>query len=239
MRPRRLHDWDLSTADARAVQSRLASRVDSRNRLAGRPRLVAGLDISGAFSDGDALAAVVVLKYPGLEIVEIQTARVRPPFPYVPGLLSFREIPVLFAALEKLTVEPDLLVVDGHGQAHPRRFGIASHLGVLFDIPAIGCGKSLLVGTHGRLGEVRGSTATLKHKGEAIGKAVRTRDGVKPVYVSLGHKVDTRSAVRWILAFTTKYRLPEPTRLAHQAASGDLASRFEAASRREGNAGPP
>ena len=239
MRPRRLHDWDLSTAEARAVQSRLASWVEPRNGLAGRPRLVAGLDISGAFGDGEALAAVVVLRYPGLEIVEIQTARARPPFPYVPGLLSFREIPVLFAALERLTVEPDLLVVDGHGLAHPRRFGLASHLGVLFDIPAVGCAKSLLVGSHGRLREERGSTATLKHKGEAIGKAVRTRSGVTPVYVSVGHKVDIRSAVRWVLPFATRFRLPEPTRLAHQAASGDLATRFATASRREGSAGRP
>jgi len=212
-------------------------RVEPRNGLAGRPRLIAGLDISGASDEGYALAAVVVLSYPRLEIVEIQTARARPPFPYVPGLLSFREISVLFAALDRLTVQPDLLVVDGHGRAHPRRFGLASHLGVLFDIPTIGCAKSLLVGSHGLLREARGSTAVLKHKGEAIGKAVRTRSGVKPVYVSVGHKIDVRSAVRWVLAFATGYRLPEPTRLADQAASGDLATRFAAASRREGIAG--
>ena len=129
MKPRRLHDWDLSTADARVVQLRLASRVDTRNRLAGRPRLIAGLDIPGVFSDGDALAAVVVLN--------------------IRGSRSSRSRLLGFVALEKLTVEPDLLVVDGHGQAQPRCLGIDSHLGVLLDIPAIGCGNSLLVGTHG------------------------------------------------------------------------------------------
>ena len=140
--------------------------------------------------------------------------------PYVPGLLSFRETPVLLAAFEQITMEPDVIMVDGHGRAHPRRFGIACHLGMLLDVPAIGCAKSVLVGSHGALAEQAGSASSLVHKGEVIGMGLRTQTGRTPIYVSVGHKVDLPSAMRWTMACAGKYRVPEPTRLAHIAASG-------------------
>ena len=220
MLPVQTHRWDLSTSEARNLQAELASQVSTANGVPANPPYIAGVDISGARRGEEALGAAVVLAYPSLEVAEVRTARVRPPMPYVPGLLSFREIPVLLEALAKLTLKPDLLIVDGHGLAHPRRFGIACHLGVLFDIPAIGCAKSILVGKHGPLALRRGVTSDLKHQGEPVGSALRTRKGVTPVYVSIGHKVDLASAVRWVLACAPRFRLPEPTRLAHQAASG-------------------
>ncbi len=183
---------------------------------------IAGTDISGVDAEGKVRAVVVVLTYPALTVVEAASVHETPSFPYVPGLLSFRETPLLLKAFEKLTRAPDLVIVDGQGIAHPRRFGIACHLGLLLDIPAIGCGKSILTGRHGKLGEKKGATAALIDKGETIGAAVRTRDGVTPVYISPGHRVDLPTAVAWALACATQYRLPEPTRLAHQTATALL-----------------
>lgn len=204
------------------MQRDLAARVSSTTALAQVPRFIAGVDISGAGRGEEATGAVVVLTYPDLRVAEVQTVRVVPPFPYVPGYLSFREIPVLIPAFERLTITPDLLLVDGHGLAHPRRFGIACHLGVLFDLPTIGCAKSLLVGEHAPVPTQRGAWQPLVHRGETVGAALRTRDSVKPVYVTTGHKVGLDDAIRWTLACGTRYRLPEPTRLAHEAASGRL-----------------
>ncbi|HUT68422.1 MAG TPA: deoxyribonuclease V, partial [Dehalococcoidales bacterium] len=165
---------------------------------------------------------VVVLSYPEFELVETRIVTDRIEFPYVPGLLSFREAPLILAACEELTVTPDLLMVDGQGIAHPRRMGLASHLGLFLDIPTIGCAKSRLCGSHEEPGNEAGSYAELLDNGEVIGAAVRTRTGVKPVYVSIGHKVDLSTAIRRVLECCRGYRLPEPTRLAHQAAGGNL-----------------
>ncbi len=223
MLPAETHPWGLTPADARALQETLAARVVLDNHAPARPAYIAGVDVSGAFSDGETLGAVVVMTWPGLEIAEVRVARKRPPMPYTPGLLSFRETPVLIDALAKLVHRPDILIADGHGIAHPRRFGIASHLGLLFDVPAIGLAKSRLVGRADVPGPRRGSLSPLIHRGEVIGAALRTREGVSPVFVSAGHKTDLETAAHWVLATAVKYRLPEPTRLAHHAASGKLA----------------
>ena len=217
-----MHSWEVSPKEAIEIQKRLASLVSHRDGLAGMPRYVAGVDISAEDSQGYATGAVVVLDFPGLQVAEVKASTGRPGFPYVPGLLSFRETPLILAAFEKLTVAPDLLLVDGQGLAHPRRFGIACHLGLLLDIPTVGCAKSILRGRHGPLPTEVGASAELVDKGEVVGAAVRSRAGVSPIYVSVGHKIDLAEAIRWTLACCQGYRMPEPTRLAHQAAAGRL-----------------
>ena len=217
-----LHRWDVSPAEARAIQDELSSRV-GRHTALGSVRLVAGADVHplGARSTGrggEMVGIVSVLSYPALTPVEIAHAVVPAEFPYVPGLLSFREAPAVLAAMARLTRAPDLLLVDGQGLAHPRRFGLACHLGVLLDLPAIGCAKSILVGKHGPLAAERGARAALIHQGDAVGAAVRTRTGVQPVYVSVGHRVDLAAAVTWTLQCTSRYRIPEPLRQAHLTA---------------------
>ncbi len=214
-----LHSWQLTVTQAEKLQLELASRVCRDNRLA-NPRFIAGADISAPDPSGRARAVVVVLTYPEFEIVEIEETQGQPTFPYIPGLLSFRESPLVLAAWQKLSVTPDLLLVDGQGIAHPRRFGIASHLGLLLDTPTIGCAKSRLCGTFGALGTEAGSYAELVDKGEVIGVALRTKNNTTPVYVSIGHKVDLRSAIEWTLKCCQGHRLPEPSRLAHLVASG-------------------
>ena len=184
-------------SEAIELQRRLAARVVQR-RTFDEPTLIAGTDVS--IRRGEARAAIAVLSLPGLELEEVATA-VRPlEFPYVPGLLSFREVPALLAAWERLRLEPEVLVVDGHGLAHPRRFGLACHLGVELDRPAIGCGKSRLCGEHAEPAERRGSRRRLLHRGEVIGNVLRTRTGVRPIYVSVGHRVDLAMATRLLLA---------------------------------------
>jgi len=197
----------------------LAGRV-SRSAELGPVSLIAGVDMSPQRRDGSARAAAVVMSYPGLEVVECQVAQARASFPYVPGLLAFREAPVMAAALEKLTVTPHLLLADGQGLAHFRRFGIACHLGLLFDLPTIGCAKSRLVGYHGPVGEAAGSRAELREGAEVIGAVVRTQEKAAPLYVSIGHRVDLDTALHWVLACCRGHRLPEPLRLAHLAAGG-------------------
>jgi len=217
-----VHEWEVSVAQARELQLILAKRVATEHRVV-NPRLVAGIDISAPDAGGVATGAVVVLRYPELDIVEVKEARSRIGFPYVPGLLSFRESPLILAACERLCNVPDLVLVDGQGIAHPRRFGLASHVGLLLDLPTIGCAKSILCGVHQPLGEDAGSQAELLDKGEVVGAALRTKSGVKPVYVSLGHRINLASALEWVMNCCRGYRLPEPTRLAHQAAGGMLA----------------
>ncbi len=200
------------------IQRRLAARVVKRNTFESLDAVdtVAGVDVS--IKRGEARAAIVVLAYPGMELVDQSTA-VRPvEFPYVPGLLAFRELPAILDAYEELATQPDLLMVDGHGYAHPRRFGVGCYVGVELDLPAIGCGKSLLVGEHRAPGARRGSRTQLKHKGEVIGTCLRTRDGVKPIYVSIGHRIDLPTAERVALRCARRYRLPEPIRAADRAA---------------------
>jgi deoxyribonuclease V len=214
------HSWNLTPTEAIALQHRLRSRVVRM----GRPqpvRCVAGTDVGFERGGGITRAAVAVLSFPGLELMDYAIARLPTRFPYVPGLLSFREIPALLAALEKLSVQPDLILCDGHGYAHPRRFGIASHLGVYLGIPTIGVAKSRLVGEHGPPMQRRGAQAPLRDRGETIGAVLRTRPHTLPVYVSIGHRVSLPVAVRYAMACTAAYRLPETTRWAHRLASGE------------------
>jgi deoxyribonuclease V len=216
--PPALHNWNLSPRKAIAVQRDLAERV-KRGPLAQPVRFIAGLD--AAFSKDDKLCfgAVVLWDMNRQCVIEQHTACGKLTFPYVPGLLSFREVPTLLLALRKLSHTPDLLMCDGQGLAHPRRFGLACHLGVLCDLPSIGCAKSRLTGTHAELGRLRGSRAPLLDGAEVIGSVLRTQTGIRPVYVSIGHKIDLTEAEQIVLACATRYRLPEPTRLADQLVS--------------------
>jgi deoxyribonuclease V len=215
----RRHAWNLDIAAARALQERLAPEVITRDAL-GEVRRVAGVDVG--FEDGGRTtrAAVAVLKFPGLEPCARAVARRRTRFPYVPGYLSFREIPAVLAALGRLREAPDVLLCDGQGYAHPRRFGLACHLGVYTGLPSIGVGKTRLIGTHGRVPGRRGAWCPLRDGDEVIGAVLRTRAGVKPLYVSIGHRVSLETAVGIVMQCTTRYRLPETTRAAHRLASG-------------------
>ena len=209
----RRHRWDLTPRQAIALQKRLSARI----KLSGVPRnpkLIAGADVAYDKRTRRCFAAVVILRAPSMEEVECATATRRTRFPYVPGLLTFREGPVLLDAFGRLRNRPDLILFDGQGIAHPRRFGLATHLGYLLDIPSVGCAKSLLIGEHGKLRERAGSFAWLIDRGERVGAALRTRNGIRPIYVSPGYRVGFRDAIRLALCAVTKYRLPEPTRLA-------------------------
>jgi len=217
----RLHSWQLGPSQALDMQRRLAAQV-SRSGKVTAPQFIAGVDIAVGRAQGTATGAVVVLKYPELRLVETKVVNGKLDFPYIPGLLSFRESPLTLAACERLTITPDLILVDGQGIAHPRRIGLASHLGLFLDTPTVGCAKSLLCGRHEVPGDKPGSYAEVVDEGEIIGVALRTKLGVKPVYVSIGHKVDLQTAIYWALECCCGYRLPEPTRLAHLAAGGNL-----------------
>lgn len=212
------HPWDLAPAAARALQQELRGRVITEDRL-GRVRYVAGVDVGFEERNTVTRAAVVVLRVPELTLEEEVLAKRPTAFPYVPGLLSFREAPAVLDALGRLRRTPDLLLCDGQGIAHPRRFGIASHLGVLLDLPAIGVAKTRLVGEHGEVPDVRGAWVPLTDGGERIGAVLRSRTGVKPLYVSPGHRVGVETAVDWVMRCVTRYRLPETTRLADRLAS--------------------
>ena len=213
-----MHGWDLSPKEAIQVQKELRSQIVIAPLAEGDLRLIAGIDV-GFPRAAMARAAVAVLDFATMELADQATAEIPMTFPYVPGLLSFREMPVILAALEQIRMSPDIFMVDGHGYAHPRRFGLACHLGLWFDKPAIGCGKSILVGKQAPLKNSRGSLANLRDGNEIIGAAVRTRDGVKPVYVSVGHRTDLESAIRITLECGRGVRLPEPIRWAHRLAS--------------------
>lgn len=202
--------------EAIAMQQQLAARVEAVDAvpLSGI-RLVAGADVSHGFRSDRFFAAVVVLSFPELETVEVKLVETRAEFPYVPGLLAFREGPAFIPAFEALENEPDVIIFDGHGVAHPRGLGIASHLGVTLDKPTVGCAKSVLVGDYREPGRKKGSRAPLVYETREVGAALRTRDGVKPVFVSVGHKISLESALTLVNRCAAKYRLPEPTRLAH------------------------
>lgn len=210
--------WPQSADEAIAIQKELRKEVVITDEI-GPVRYVAGVDVGFEEEGAVTRAAVAVLSFPDLQVVETFLARQPTRFPYVPGLLSFREIPALLEALAGIHTAPDLILCDGHGTAHPRRLGIASHLGVLLDCPTVGVGKSLLVGKHAGVGTQRGDWEPLIHKGETIGAVVRTRAGFNPLYISGGHKVSLQTAIDFVMRCTTKYRLPETTRAAHHLAS--------------------
>ena len=213
-----LPDWDLPEEAARALQLRLAPLVSRVNSLPEPPRLVAGVEVSAPNARGQAVGVAALLHLPDLEVAQVAQAICKITFPYIPGLLAFREAPGILEAISRLGTAPDFVIVDGHGLAHPRRFGLACHVGVLTGLPTIGCAGSLLVGTHGPVGPGKGAWAAIRDGDEVIGAALRTRDKVRPVYVSIGHKVDLPSAIRWTLACCGKYRLPELLRVARESA---------------------
>jgi deoxyribonuclease V len=210
------YPWDVTPSEAVTIQGRLRGLVETSDRL-GSVSSVAGIDVSVR---GDrARAAIVLLSFPDLGLLEVSLADGDVTFPYVPGLLAFREAPVILAAYARLRTKPDLLMVDGHGLAHPRRMGIASHLGVVLDRPSLGCAKSRLCGLAAEPAMEAGCWEPLRDGDDVIGAVVRTRTGVRPVYVSIGHRVGLETAVRYVLACCQGRRLPEPTRRAHQAGS--------------------
>lgn len=211
-----------SVREAVAMQRELADRVSTRDEV-GPVRGVAGVDVGFPGGGPIGRAAVAVLSFPGLEPLEQAVAEQPVEFPYVPGLLSFRELPVVLRALAQLGQPPDLLLVDGQGRAHPRRFGVACHLGVLTGLPAIGVAKTRLIGEHDTVPDRRGAWVRLHDRGEVIGAVLRSRVGVQPIYVSVGHRVSLERAVDWVMACTTRYRLPQTTRAAHALASGAVA----------------
>ena len=213
------HAWDVTPAEGIAIQQRLRSCVITEDRL-DPVNLVAGVDVGFEQANTVTRAAVAVLRFPDLQLIAQAIARRPTTFPYVPGLLSFREIPAVLDALEHLTLRPDLLLCDGQGIAHPRRFGIACHLGLLTDIPSIGVGKTRLVGTHEPVPDERGAWRPLLHQEEIVGAVLRTRPGTHPVFVSPGHRISLPSAISYVMRCTTRYRLPETTRWAHRLASG-------------------
>ncbi|GAA4075409.1 MULTISPECIES: deoxyribonuclease V [Actinomadura] len=228
---RDLHGWPATAEEAEEIQDRLRPLLDLDGPGPQAPRLIAGLDVSyegdGGGQGGRLAAAVVVLDAATLDVVEESVVTGTAAFPYVPGLLAFRELPALVEALRRLSATPDLLVCDGYGLAHPRRFGLACHLGVLTGLPSMGIAKTPFVGAYDPPGERRGDASPVRHDGEVVGRVLRTRDGVKPVFVSVGHRVDLDTACRHALALTPRYRLPETTRRADRLsrdALADLAS---------------
>jgi len=213
------HPWNPSIAEAKAIQQQLRGYVITEDRLTA-VQSVAGVDVGFDRAGKLSRAAVAVLDFPTLKLKEQSIAVAPTQFPYVPGLLSFREIPVILEALANLADMPDLLLCDGQGIAHPRRLGIAAHLGVLLDIPSIGVAKTRLVGRHGPVPDERGRWVDLEHGGEQVGAVLRTRVGVKPLYISAGHRISLPTAIDFVMRCTTRFRLPETTRAAHRLASG-------------------
>lgn len=220
-------DFPTSIAEATAVQQRLRGQVVLQPPPGFAPRLVAGLDVSMDRDADECVAGVVVLSLPTLEIVDQATAVAPVPMPYVPGFLAFRELPAVAAALDRLATRPDVLVFDGQGIAHPRRFGIACYGGLLFDLPALGCAKSILVGTHAPLGPERFARAPLVHRGETVGVAIRLRERTLPVFVSPGHLLDLETAVQVVTSVSAGFREPETTRRAHRLVNAERRARKE------------
>jgi len=213
------HEWALTAEAAISIQQELRQEVVTQDQF-GAVQYVAGIDV-GFEQDGSITrAAVAVLTYPELKFCDQAIARRPTTFPYIPGFLSFREVPAVLDALKQVKTVPDLLLCDGQGLAHPRRFGIACHLGVLTNLPAIGVAKSRLIGTHSEVSNERGAWVPLLHKHETIGAVLRTRLGTNPLYISSGHRVSLETAIAYVMGCTTKYRLPETTRYAHKLASG-------------------
>jgi deoxyribonuclease V len=219
MKLQHIHAWDVTPKQAIEIQRQLQHRVIKTDRL-NSIRFVAGVDVGFENKNKVTRAAVALLTFPQLELFEHAIVRRDTVFPYVPGLLSFRESPAVLEALAALHQKPDLLLCDGQGFAHPRRFGLACHLGVLADIPSIGVAKTRLIGEHEPVGDKRGAWVPLTDKNETIGAVLRTREKVKPLFISIGHRVSLETAIKLVMRCTTKYRLPETTRWAHRLASG-------------------
>jgi deoxyribonuclease V len=218
MKIQQKHPWPLTIEEAIAIQEQLCLEITTEDNFS-TIQYVAGVDVGYKDGGETTQAAVAVLSFPDLQLKAQAIARRPTTFPYVPGFLSFREIPAVLDALEKVAIAPDLILCDGHGIAHPRRFGIACHLGLLVDVPTIGVGKSLFVGKHDEVPEERGSWQPLVHRGETIGAILRTRIGVKPIYVSSGNRISLATALEYVMQCTPKYRLPETTRWADKLAS--------------------
>lgn len=212
------HPWDVTTKEARNIQQQLCSLVKVAD-LFNQIECLAGVDVGFEQNGAVTRAAVAVLSFPELQPVEHAIARLPTTFPYVPGLLSFREIPAVLKAFDSIEITPDLLLCDGQGIAHPRRFGIACHLGLLLDMPAIGVAKSRLIGKFEEPAKEKGNWTLLMDKEERVGAVLRSRTGVKPLFISVGHRISLETAVEYVLACTTRYRLPETTREAHRLAS--------------------
>lgn len=212
------HSWDLSPKDAIEIQKQWSRRVVTTDQF-GPVRRVAGVDVGFEDNNQVTRAAIVVLSYPELAPLDSALVKIPTSYPYIPGLLSFREMPAILKAYEQLQLKPDLLLCDGQGTAHPRRFGIACHLGVWLDVPSIGVGRTRLVGSHDALPDEKGAWVPLLDKGEQVGAVLRSRKGVKPIYVSTGHRVSLASSVQWVMNCVTRYKLPETTRYAHNLAS--------------------
>ena len=219
MKIKPLHGWNLSAREAIELQKQLAYEVVAEDNFAEPVKTVAGIDLGYDAKNETSRAVCVVLSFPELELIESAEAILPIQFPYIPGLLSFRETPVAIKTLEKLQTAPDLILCDGQGIAHPRRFGIACHIGLLADVPTIGVAKSLLVGKFETPGEMRGSISPLIYRNEQVGAVLRTKDKVQPIYVSIGHKISLPTAIDYVLRCAPKYRLPETTRLADKMAS--------------------
>jgi len=213
------HQWNVSVEKAAAIQRELAQKVITEDTF-DTIRYVAGTDVGFEENNTISRAAIVVVSLPELSVVEYSIVRAPVTFPYITGFLSFRELPVLLEAWKKLKKKPDLVLCDGQGIAHPRRLGIASHLGVLLDIPSIGVAKTHLIGKYEEPPIEKGSWTPMIDRGEAIGAVLRSRSNVKPLFISPGHRISTETAVAYVLQCTTKYRLPETTRLSHKYASG-------------------
>lgn len=211
MKYRRLHSWRVSPREAIRIQSRLRSQVELADRLP-QVRRVAGADMAFDLNANRAVAGVVIYAFPQMEEIERLWGETEITFPYVPGLLSFREAPALLKVFARVKNAPDLIFCDGHGYAHPRRFGITCHLGLLLDTPTIGCAKSLLIGTHSRLAQTAGSWTPLRDGTEVIGAVLRTREAVNPIYVTQGHRVSLPTALKFVLGVLDGYRIPRPTR---------------------------
>ncbi|NOZ04157.1 MAG: deoxyribonuclease V [FCB group bacterium] len=209
----------ITPEKARQIQETLRRRVIREDRFL-QIRLVAGIDVGFPRRENIAQAAIAVLRLPELDLVDYSVARQTITFPYLPGLLSFRETPVILEALQKLALRPDLLLCDGHGIAHPRRFGLASHIGLITGLPTIGVAKTRLIGSHEAVPDKKGAWVPLTHENEIIGAVLRSRVGVKPIYISIGHKISLETAVKIVCRCLTRYRLPETTRRAHRIASG-------------------
>lgn len=213
MQPIIRHSWDINESEASKLQRELTPKVVKVDRI-NEVKLVAGTDVAYKNNSEKLVAAVVILNAETLEIVETASVEDKVRFPYIPGLFSFREIPPLIKAFSNIKNTPDLVVCDGHGYAHPRRFGLACHLGVIFDIPTIGCGKTRLLGEHQNPDTIRGATMPIIDHDEVIGNVLRTHSGIRPIYVSIGHRISLATACKWILNLSPKYRLPETTRQA-------------------------